>query len=114
MTKETTPDKRRALEALGVIEHRLRAIDGILSFEYEYETIRAALSAPVDKEVVEASKRGNYAWSEGGEYTAQDWKNEGAIELAQALLRLRGGGCAEICGETDTVGNPLCCKNKGG
>jgi len=40
-----------------------------------------------------ATKRSSYQWSEGGAYTPQDFKNEGAIELAsQALADIKGGG----------------------
>jgi len=50
------------------------------------EPVRAQ-SAPVDLERVrEASKRSSYAWSCDGEYTSQDWMNEGAIKLALSLL----------------------------
>ena len=58
-----------------------------------------ALKAPavqaVPREVVEfitsASKRSNYQWSEGSEYTALDHYNEGKIALSQRLLSLLGG-----------------------
>lgn len=40
----------------------------------------------LEKAVEAATKRSNYPWSDGGQYTAQDYKNEGAIELANHLL----------------------------
>jgi len=51
------------------------------------QLVKRAQSAPVDLERVrEASKRSSYAWSCDGEYTSQDWMNEGAIKLALSLL----------------------------
>lgn len=37
-----------------------------------------------------ASKRSSYFWSDGGQYTEQDWKNEGGIRCAEYILAAFG------------------------
>lgn len=57
----------------------------------EVERLKELLARATDM-ITEATKRSNYAWSSGGDYSPQEWKNEGAISLAGTLLAaLRGG-----------------------
>ncbi len=53
-----------------------------------YETIKTALQQmELITETIETfSKRSNYVWSSGGEYTDAEHTNEGALSLANLLL----------------------------
>lgn len=91
---DTKTAQEKALEAFEEI------LDGNFRYQRHYESavakVKAALQSPaVPREVLEfindATKRSNYQWSEGWEYSALDHYNEGKIALAQRIVALLGG-----------------------
>jgi len=89
--EEGVADAKKRIKALGDI--RLSGDIWML-----FDDLQSALAAK-DAEIAElrrlleaSAKRSNYVWSESGSYTAQDWKNEGAIELAKTAALAQKGG----------------------
>jgi hypothetical protein len=98
-TKDALIDMRfKDGKRLGVIETEAEMNAEIAKW---YDLARTRLD-DVDRQAAEiaelrglleaAAKRSNYVWSENGSYTAQDWKNEGAIELAKTAALAQKGG----------------------
>lgn len=54
------------------------------------EALEGKLKGAEDALII-SSKRSSYVWSERGQYTFGDWRNEGAIALALDMLKtIRG------------------------
>lgn len=92
MTEEYTNDQQRVCKyLLEITDNQIGCGDDPIGFLIASHEVLRQQRAPDTVtlkrwEVEKFTRRSSYVWSDGGEYTASDWRNEGAIACAKQIL----------------------------